>query len=393
MFQSVAPLNSNPAMQESCASSHFAFPPGMPPQTGGESFCALVAGMLRGARCSLLMTDADGRMTLEDAVGLPPQASAGGPVRLGERVARRVARTGAPLIVNDVTELGDIPMTLGSYGSQSFLSYPFSLADGSIGVINVTERVANDPFGASDVDMLSHLSAFFVATGSASASRRISAQRQERKHEIQIQENERKRIARDLHDEAGHRITAAILRLDMATELCVDNPAIRRELDAVRLLLADCVDGLHETMFSLRPQILADLGLVPAVRSLLRRVQEATRIKIHLLVDGELKRLEEGPALAAFRVVQEAVTNALKHSNAAYMVVRIMDREPHLVVEVTDDGVGFDPSAQDFSTRARLGLKGMKERADLAGGFVEVQTRPGQGATIRAEFPMREVTA
>jgi signal transduction histidine kinase len=345
---------------------------------GGTGFCDLVAGILGGTRCSLLVARADGALEVEEAVGLPIGIDAPAGDSVGDRVARHVARAGRPLIVNDAAVLGDLPQPTGRYATHAFVSFPFQLADGATAVVNITERETNEPFGARDLDMLRHLSDYYARD-----------QRQPtRRREIAIREDERNRLARELHDDAGHRITTAILRVDLASQYAARSDVLRSELLAVRTLLAECVDGLHQTMFALRPRILADLGLIPALRSLANRVREATGISVELTATDGIASLDEETALAVFRVAQEAVTNALKHARAGGISVHLSVRDGRLVLDVIDDGIGFDISTIGVSTVMRQGLRGMKERADLVGGHLDVLSRPGRGTTVRAVFPV-----
>ena len=354
-------------------------------RSGPAGFCDLVAGVLGGTRCSLLVARADGALEVEDAVGLPIGIDLPVESPLGDRVARHVARAGQPLIINDPAELGDLPQPAGRYATHAFVSFPFQLADGATAVVNVTERESNEPFGARDLDMLRHLSDFYARTG-------IAPDRDERgssrRREIAIREDERRRLARELHDDAGHRITTAILRMDMASQYATQSDALRSELRAVRSLLTECVDGLHQTMFALRPRILADLGLIPAIRSLANRVREATGIPVELYALGDTDAMDEEMALAVFRVAQEALTNALKHARPTHVAVQLTVHEDRLVLDVIDDGIGFDISVIGVSTVMRQGLRGMKERADLVGGHLDVLSRPGRGTTVRAVFPV-----
>src|SRR5215212_10039364 len=167
-----------------------------------------------------------------------------------------------------------------------------------------------------------------------------------RMREIDLIEEERRRVARDLHDEAGHRLTAAVLHLDAVAKERGHDAELGTRLQAARHLIQECAAGLHEVAFNLRPCILGDLGVVPAVRSLARRAEEATNISIAVDVRGASRRLPEGTELAAFRIVQEALTNALKYAQASHIVVRVTFSDEAVWLEIADDGVGFDATRQ-----------------------------------------------
>ena len=198
-------------------------------------------------------------------------------------------------------------------------------------------------------------------------------------------EQDRSRIAQELHDEVGYRLTAAMLQLDRALQRCTTDDS-RDDLAAVRQLLTECADGVHDVAFHLRPRVLTDLGLLPAVQGLARRAQAVSGIPVTASARGESGRIASEIELAAFRIVQEAVTNALKYSSATKIRIRLTQSESALHVVVQDNGVGFDCSAVDDSEREHCGLRGMYERASLVGGRLDVRTAPGCGTTIRAKF-------
>ncbi|HEX3301832.1 MAG TPA: GAF domain-containing sensor histidine kinase [Thermomicrobiales bacterium] len=362
----------------------------------GSGFAALVASMLRCRRCSILLTDSEGFLTLEDAVGLPASARRMR-IPMGRGIAGRVAAAGTPLVVGDETEALPDHTPSGAYRTASFLSVPFVLADGRIGVMNATERESGEAFGQADLDLLGRLASFFASSSYGQSARHEAALtaelRRTRELQIRIQEDERQRLARDLHDDAGHRILAAVLRLDVASQHCLESVSIRHELDEVRQLLTECADGLHEVAFGLRPQILTDLGLAAAIRSLTARLQGATGVCIRVL-DGRLtQRPAEEVELAAFRIAQEALSNAVKYAQATLVKVSIRQTDDRFVLSVADNGVGFEPAVIDSSSRPRLGLRGMRERAELVGGSLDVRSRPGFGTSVRAQFPVSEVTS
>jgi two-component system, NarL family, sensor kinase len=362
----------------------------------GSGFAALVASMLRCRRCSVLLTDTDGHLVVEDAIGLPASAR-GIRIPMGRGIAGRVAAGGVPLVVRSGSEAPPDCAPAGAYGTDSYLSVPFVLADGRIGVINATERESDEPFGVADLDLLNRLATFFASSSFGRSTRQARAQNTElrrmRELQIRIQEDERQRLARDLHDDAGHRILAAVLRLDVASQHCLESLPIQHELDEVRQLLTECADGLHEVAFGLRPQILTDLGLAPAIRSLATRLQGATGICIRVLDGGLSQRPGEQVELAAFRIAQEALSNAVKYAKPTLVKVSIRQIDDMFVLLVADDGIGFEPALIDSSSRPRLGLRGMRERAELVGGSLDVRSRPGFGTSVRAQFPVSEVTS
>jgi signal transduction histidine kinase len=371
--------------------------PSGPPRVNDDiGLCSLIADVLNCRRCSLLVADPNGGLTVVDAVGVPSSVSPGTTLPAGDGIAARAARTGKARVVSDSTGEGDSPQSLGTYISRSFLSYPFELRHGFVGVINATERATDEPFGDHDLAIVRRFSAFyrqfFTSNHSGPGQMGDPDLRRIRLSEIQAQEDERRRIARELHDDAGHRIMSAMLRLDIALDKCADPGAIRHELGEVRQLLQDCADGIHEVSFSLRPQILGDLGLGPAVRSLCKRVQASACVPITVYVGDIAPRLPEVVELAAYRIIQEALTNTIKYAKASLVTVTILQTGAHLNVIVSDDGLGFDPERPVESARPRLGLRGMRERAEMVGGSFDLQTTTGLGTSVRATLPVSEVT-
>lgn len=209
--------------------------------------------------------------------------------------------------------------------------------------------------------------------------------------EIELIEEERRRLARDLHDESGHRLTAAILNLDTVVAKHPGNAELRIGIEGARQLIKECADGLHEVAFNLRPPILSDLGLVPALRSLVRRSADATGINLTIEATGAVRRLPEAIELTAFRVVQEALTNAVKYASAASVSVAVTYTGTGVEMLVCDDGVGFELNGRT-QDRPRMGLYGMRERVELVGGAFRLQSQPGRGTRVIVILPESETS-
>jgi two-component system sensor histidine kinase UhpB len=201
-------------------------------------------------------------------------------------------------------------------------------------------------------------------------------------------EEERRRISLELHDDASQRLAAILMRLRLARGL--DDPeATDAILEEVRKELAETADGLRRYAQGLRPPALDELGLGPAIESHVRHVADAAVAPVEVRTDG-VGRLESPEAeLALYRIVQEAITNALRHSSARQIEVRLERCDGVIVATVSDDGVGFDVEAilGDHDGEHGLGLFGMRERAEYVGGRVEIESERGQGTTVRAAVP------
>jgi signal transduction histidine kinase len=202
-------------------------------------------------------------------------------------------------------------------------------------------------------------------------------------------EEERRRISLELHDDASQRLAAILVRVRIARSVA-DPEAKDAVLEEVRRELAETADGLRRYAQGLRPPALDELGLGAAIESHVRHVSEAAATPVEVRVEG-VGRLESPEAeLALYRIVQEGITNALRHSQARQITVSIERFNGAVVATVDDNGVGFDAErmlAIQYGDHG-LGLFGMKERAEYVGGWVDVRSEPGKGTTVRAAVPV-----
>jgi signal transduction histidine kinase len=202
---------------------------------------------------------------------------------------------------------------------------------------------------------------------------------------ISAQEDERRRIARELHDEAGQALTALILNLEMAEQ--AEERADPAQLRRLRGIAEDTLAELRRLIYDLRPTILDDLGLAAAVRWYVKESVEPQGLAVTMTIDGTDARLPHHLETAVFRIVQEALTNILKHAQAQRADVTIHLRPSDVRVRISDDGRGFDLSAVTTRRDGGLGVMGMRERAELLGGRLEVSSGP-QGTTVEAVIPV-----
>jgi len=252
-----------------------------------------------------------------------------------------------------------------------------------------------------DRALLDLLSAVGRYTGVALQNARLyeEVQRKEQLHKrlmakvMTAEDEERRRIARELHDEAAQTLTALLLSLDAVAEsIPAQEQRARDRLERSRHLANSALWETRRLMLDLRPAALDDLGLVPAIRAYAeRRLGDAVALSIdagHLVE----RRLPADLELTVFRIVQEAVNNAARHAGARQLVIRLEQDGDDVSGSVSDDGQGFDFEAvlQRRDDEAPLGLLGMEERALLAGGTLEVESAPGQGTVVRFSLPLTE---
>jgi signal transduction histidine kinase len=206
---------------------------------------------------------------------------------------------------------------------------------------------------------------------------------------IGAQEDERKRVAREIHDESCQLLVALDLHLSAAlTEVPSGQP--REALIAARALSAQTQDALRGLMYDLRPAVLDDAGLIPAIRSCADRHLVPAGVKPRLELPSDLARLPHEIETALFRAAQEVIINIERHARADRALIQVR-KEPdgHLVIEIEDDGEGFVPAALQPSPEGRgLGLLGVRERIDLVGGVTEIDSAPGAGTRVTLRVPI-----
>ena len=210
---------------------------------------------------------------------------------------------------------------------------------------------------------------------------------------LRAQEAERKRIARELHDETVQRVVAVCRQLDVAEAVPLPEPS-RTAIHDARRTAEDIVTELRNFARALRPPALEELGLVSAVRRVLYELAESAHLEVSLEVPPGERRLAPEIELALFRIAQEALRNVEHHAFASRVRATITFDPSDVRLEVADDGVGFNAIPdQDFAATGSLGLLGMRERAETTGGSLDVRSSPHGGTVIAATIPAARVTA
>jgi len=203
-------------------------------------------------------------------------------------------------------------------------------------------------------------------------------------HMLQVQETERHRLSRELHDDIGQMLTAAKLQSDWLQR------RLPQELQPHWATLNDTLDEtlakVRDVSAILNPRQLASLGLEASLRAHLLRTLADTQVLWSLECQQRLAGIPEEMAVAAFRITQEAVTNMLRHADASNLIVRLQRRPDGLALCICDDGCGFAPSLNP-GEQGQRGMAGMSERAALIGGSFSIDSAPGTGTRIQALFP------
>lgn len=204
---------------------------------------------------------------------------------------------------------------------------------------------------------------------------------------LDAQEAERRRLARDLHDELGQALTAIKINLQARDRLKGQSPA---ELDAENIeLIESAIQQVRQLALALRPSMLDDLGLLPALRWIADQAAERGGFSVQLGADFPDTRLAAVIETVCFRIVQETLTNIARHAQAKRVAIELRHDGDTLLMTVQDDGRGFDVAAAHARATAgdSFGMLGMQERAELVGGKLEIESAPGQGTVVRARFP------
>jgi len=203
---------------------------------------------------------------------------------------------------------------------------------------------------------------------------------------ISAQEEERQRIARELHDETGQALTSLTVRLQSLAQDSSSSKQ-RRQIGEVSELASQALEDVHRLALELRPSVLDDLGLVAALQRYVSDHNRRSSTTVDLVTVGlDHGRLPSAVETALYRIVQEGLTNIIRHAEAESATVMLKRHDGQIRVIIEDDGKGFDPQAAESSSR--LGLYGMRERAELLGGELMVESTPGRGTTLCVEVPL-----
>jgi signal transduction histidine kinase len=201
---------------------------------------------------------------------------------------------------------------------------------------------------------------------------------------VAAQETERRAISRELHDEVGQTLGAVLVdAANLANRIPAEDTMSHRYLDNIRALADSSVNSIRNIALLLRPSMLDDLGLIPALEWQAREVSRRSGIKVKVTAENVPDSLPDALRTCIYRVVQETLHNVSRHSGAKNVLVSVQQAGDSLVLTVKDDGSGFDPE----KTRG-LGLLGMEERVKQLGGRLEIQSQPGHGTVLRATLPI-----
>ena len=307
-------------------------------------------------------------------------------------------RSGEAVSVEDLEALAApsvIERAMLAEGMRSYLSIPLRAEQRVLGALNLW-RARPGAFAPEEGEVARRVAdSLAVALFHGELYQQVQADRnllQALNHKlVEVQEEERRAIARELHDESGQALTSLAIGLGLLEQELDDPMRAAMRVSSLKQVANDVVDSLHRLAMDLRPPSLDRLGLVPALRQYVDTLARERKLTVELTTAGLDMRLPAAIETALYRIVQEALTNVSRHALATRAGVILHWREPdgnqggQIVAIVEDDGIGFDPS--EAAARGRLGLAGMRERAEALDGRLTVETAPGQGTAIIVEVP------
>jgi PAS domain S-box-containing protein len=300
---------------------------------------------------------------------------------------KKMCQSGQPVLIPDTDREPDWKSIDRFEWCHSFLSAALIVEGQVIGFVNLFAR-QTDYF---TIEMRDRLVAFASHAAAAiqnawlfeqvrSSSERLQSLS---RRLVEVQENERLFIARELHDEAGQVLTSLLVDLRLMEKEASRPEAILNLIDNMESSLNNVIENLHRVAMALRPASLDHVGLVAALRQHVEALSEKHGLKINFNFKTFKERLPPNVETVLYRIVQESLTNVLRYAHASQVDVILTVRNKKLVVIVEDNGIGFDPEA--VLTGEHLGLFGMRERAEMIGGNLVIESAPGKGTTIMVE--------
>jgi signal transduction histidine kinase len=349
---------------------------------------ALIATSARAlveARTVLILLEEDDVLRLAATAGEARASAAELRVPIKESLPGAVWKEGQPIRLTDLQSMSRLGLTDFVGVATTALLVPLTFRGRSSGLLVAFDRLAEDSeFDAEDERLLTA----FAASAATAVATAQTVETQRLRDSIQAADEERGRWARELHDETLQGLGALHVLLTGRRRLAGGAEAVQ---DQAIAQLEDEIGKLQGLITDLRPAALDDIGLGPAVTALMKRAQVAQAAKIELELELGLD-YEAGRAMTrllpdiestVFRLVQEALTNVGKHSEAKHVEISIVEQDGSITATVSDDGIGFDPE----STSRGFGLVGMRERAGLIGGGIELRSAPGEGTKVIATVP------
>jgi signal transduction histidine kinase len=330
--------------------------------------------------------------------GLSEQYVRGVRHRMGESIAGKVIQARKPILSEDASVDDRVTRSdpISIQGIHALASLPLLSKNKVLGVLNLASYKTHS-FYSEELRLLEGIAGqIATAIDNAKLHREVQQKEQIRGELLgeifSIQEEERKRIARELHDETSQVLASLNASLEAASSILPVNTEKSKDmLRKAQSLAVNILEEIHKLIYELRPSLLDDMGLVAAIGWLSDNHLVASGIKVNFGTSGRVKRLAPRLETALFRTVQEAVYNIARHANATNVSIDLQFKRKAIRIAIKDDGGGFDVGAAISSkNRPRgLGLVGMKERIELLNGVMEIKSHTGRGTEIDIEIPLK----
>jgi signal transduction histidine kinase len=345
-----------------------------------EPLLDLVAARLReliSARLVAIALPTTGGMRIAAASGEGAEGMNVIDTLAGDSKTARVMERGRSERVDSVLEDPEVNQDAARrLGANTGMYVPLRSRERTIGVLIAHDKRGRDPrFSSSDLRLAEQFA--LRASIAVDLSRRVA--RDSLRRVVAGQEIERRRLARELHDETGQALTSILLGLRALEEANTTN------VDDLRELVVGTLQDVRRLAVQLRPKALDDFGLVPALERLVQTFSESSGINVEVEAQVGDERLPSDVETTIYRIVQEALTNVVKHAEARNVSILLVRRDALLTTVIEDDGRGFDPETVGDDS---LGLEGMRERVELHDGRMTVETSQGSGTTLRIEVPL-----
>jgi len=300
--------------------------------------------------------------------------------------------TAEPVIVGNLADDPELSQFAAFRRCRSAICVPLRAGFESYGAV-VFASPERNAYSDEHVDLLTAVcNQAVVAIQNAQLYQTL---RDERDRIIEIEEDARKKLARDLHDGPTQSIAAIAMRLNFTRLLLEKEPSrAKEELQKLEALARRTTKEIRTMLFTLRPVVLETQGLKVAVEQLVQKLQETEELPIHLQIDDLGDQLDVNVQAVAFFITEEAINNAKKHANARNIWVRMYIQDNYFVTEVEDDGKGFvvDVESEAAAQRGSLGLINLRERAELVEGQLTIESQPGRGTKVSLVVPLRGVS-
>jgi signal transduction histidine kinase len=332
------------------------------------------------ARSFLVLLEQDDSLCVEAAAGEVSRKIVGITIDTGS-VAGAVSASGSTELIPDLAARVGHGLESIAAGATSAVVVPLGFRGRARGVLIAFDRMREGPaFDTED----EHLLGSFAASSAIAIATAQSVEAERLRHSMRASEEERARWARELHDETLQELGALKVMLDGARQT-QDADRMTSSIDNAVAQIEVSIRNLQALITELRPAALDQIGLLPALEALLKRVAATSGVAIDsdVRLDAEGPRLDPEIERTLYRLIQESLTNVMKHAEARQIKVELVEEAGWLKVSVVDDGVGFDTA----QISPGFGLVSMQDRVGLVGGTTSVESAPGAGATVCAEVP------